>query len=461
MVARIKIGDDFWEAQKSRQQPIVWDEQSLSNPHVGVTGTTGAGKTHWIKQFCAGMPSDVEIDIYDYHGDIEIPGARSVLFSESTRYGYNPLVLNPDEHYGGVRRCVADMLDAMNTSTRKLGENQAGVLRNLLVDTFALRGIYASSPATWRRREMTEAEARQCVERRDWGAMREAYPHLSDVVSLARRKLKALWLGVEDSGQGRAVMSAFDDCSRAMSSLNAMRTKLAKARGGSAEEAETLQKRMDVSKGKAIEAFTSYIEKLETGREFEEAIKYNSKDVLLSVITRLENLMDKGIFNPNPPPFGNAAIRRFNLKPVAQSVDELRMFVNMRLQATIREMMQLGESKRVRRLVVLDECKTYLDEDPRAPINVIATEMRKFGLMLVLAGQSPAHWSRDFIKSAGTLLILNLATVDWDEAARKLRIDLADLKYLRPQQTGAVRMLEKGKPPAFRRVQFLNAAARA
>jgi len=117
-------------------------------------------------------------------------------------------------------------------------------------------------------------------------------------------------------------------------------------------------------------------------------------------------------------------------------------------------MKELGESKRIRRVIVIDECKNYLDEDPQAPINVISTEMRKFGVMLILSGQSPTHWSQDFIKSAGTLLLLNLATVDWNDAARKLKIDVADLKYLRPQQTGAIRMLEKNRTPSFRRVEF-------
>jgi len=140
---------------------------------------------------------------------------------------------------------------------------------------------------------------------------------------------------------------------------------------------------------------------------------------------------------------------------MAQSRDELRMFVHFRLQAIIREMMQRGESGgRLRRLIVIDECKTFLDEDPASPINVMATEMRKFGVGLLLAGQSPAHWSRDFIKTAGTLLLLNLATADWDEAARKLKVETSTLKYLRPQLTGAVRMLEKGQVPTFRRVQF-------
>lgn len=455
MTAAIKIGFDFWESHRGGNQvPVLWNERDLSNPHIGIAGTTGAGKTHWIRTFIAGMPDDVEVDIFDIHGDIDVPGATEVLFSESTRYGYNPLVLNPDPHYGGVRRAVSDVIAALNASSRKLGELQSGVLRNLLIDTYAARGIFANNPATWRQREITEAEARACFERRDWAALRQAYPHLSDVVSLGKRKLKALWLGVDDSGStGRAAMSAFEEAARAMSSLNQTRSRMAKARDNS-EDLAPLEKRVESLKGKAIEAFSTYVTKIETGREFDDAIKYNSKDVLMSVITRLENLMDKGIFNPNPPPFGRAMVKRYNLKPVSHSTDELRMFVNFRLNAIIREMKERGLSRRVQRLVVLDECKTYLDEDPQAPINVIATEMRKFGLMLLQAGQSPTHWSEDFIKSAGTLMVLNLATADWEGAKRKLKIDTNDLKFLRPRQTGAVRMLENGRAPAFRRVQF-------
>lgn len=453
MTAKIRIGTDFWAQQRSHQDvPVVWDESALSNPHVGVVGTTGAGKTHWIRRFCEAMPADVELDIFDIHGDVLVPGATDVLFSESTRYGYNPLVLNTDEHFGGVRRCVSDFIDAVAETSFRLGEIQAGVLRNLLTDAYAARGISASNPATWLRREITEAEAKVHLANQNWDALRQCYPHLSDVVALAKRKLKALWLGVEDEGRGRAAMSAFDECGRAVATLHATQKKI--NRGLFDEDPAPLMKRADTARSKAIDLFTAYLQSLETGREFEEAIKYNSKDVLMSVITRLENLIEKGIFNPNPPPFGNALRRRYDLTPLAHSTAELRMFVNFRLKAIMREMKERGESTRIRRVVVIDECKNYLDEDPQAPINRVATEMRKYGMMLILSGQSPTHWSQDFIKSAGTLLLLNLATVDWNDAAKKLKIDVADLKYLRPQNTAAIRMLEKNKTATFRRVQF-------
>lgn len=454
-MAKILIGNDFWQERNGKREPIYWQEDQVSNHHVGVAGTSGSGKTHWIRQFVNGMPDDVEIDIFDYHGDIEIPGAQTVMFSESTRYGYNPLVLNTDKHYGGVRRAVNDVVEAINSTSRQLGGNQEGVLRHLLTDTYMQKGIFANNPNSWVKQEASEAEIRAMLDQKNWAGLREVYPSLNDVIQFARRKLKALWMGIEDRESGRNALGAFDDYCKAQSSLNQTRMKMNKSSGSKDEDLEKLEKRMETLRAKSIETFTTFVNSMDTGREFEEAIKYNSKDVLLSVITRLENLNATGIFNPNPPPFGNARIRRYILKPLAQSEDELKMFVRFRMRAIIREMMQRGESGgRLRRMIVLDESKKFNSEDGSNPINVIVNEMRKFGLAILLAGQSPAHFSQDFIKNSGTLLLLNLATADWREAASKLRIEEKDLKYFKPQQTGAVRMLEKGQAAAFRQVSF-------
>jgi hypothetical protein len=455
MNSEIFIGNDFWKWREGTRQPVVWREAEVSNHHVGVAGTSGSGKTHWIRQFIAGMPDHVEIDVFDYHGDIDVPDARTVLFSEATRYGYNPLILNTDPHYGGVRRAVNDVIESINSTSHQLGGNQEGVLRNLLIDAYMVKGIFSDNPRSWPRREASEAEVKAMMEARDWGALREVYPALSDVIALAKRKLKALWMGIDDKDAGKQALACFDEYCRAMSAMNALRTKIHKASGTADDEMDRLQKRLESAKAKCLETHAQFVNNIETGREFEEAMKYNSKEVLLSVITRLENLSAIGIFNANPPPFGNARIRRYVLKPLAQSEDELKMFVRFRLRAIIREMMQRGESGgRLRRMIVLDESKKFNNEDPSNPINVIVNEMRKFGLSILLAGQSPAHFSSDFIKNAGTLLLLNLATDDWNDAARKLKIEVKDLKYLRPQDTGAVRMLEKGQSASFRQVKF-------
>lgn len=457
MSTEILIGKDYWKHEREQiDQPVYWKSSEVSNHHVGVAGTTGAGKTHWIRTFVAGMPEDVEIDIFDYHGDIDIAGSKEVLFSEATRYGYNPLVLNPDPHYGGVRRAVADVIETINSTSHKLGGNQESVLRHLLIDAYAARGIVADDPQSWHRREADDGEIREIIARQDWSALRQVYPTLTDVIRLGKRKLKALWMGIDDGEPGKRSLSAFDEYCRTMQQLNRARSRHNAASSKmDTDEVERLEKKLVALRDKAKEAHSLFLEEMTTGMEFEEAIKYNSKDVMLSVITRLENLKSLGLFTPNPPPFGSDRIRRYNIKPLAQSEDELKMFVRFRLRSIIREMMQRGDSGgKLRRLIVLDESKMFNDEERTNPINRIVNEMRKFGLAILLAGQSPSHFSSDFIANAGTLLLLNLATSDWDEAARKLKIDQKKLRYLRPQMSGAVRMLEKGKTAEFRTVSF-------
>ena len=446
----IDIGYDFWDETKK----IQWNEGTISNHHIGVFGTSGSGKTHWIRKFVHGLSANnnnIEFDILDYHGDIEIDGAESVLFSESTKFGFNPLVLNTDPHYGGVRRTINDLLESMNDTARKLGTAQEGVLRNLLTDTYMYRGIFADNPNSWKRKNVSESVLKSYFDKRDWQSLRECYPTLNDVVTLGTRKLKALWLGIEDKNDGKKALSAFDDFCRSAGQLNSLRTKMSKA---NKDDIDKLEAKLETAKSQALDCYSEFINSVETGREFDELIKYNSKDVLLGVINRLENLIALGIFNSNPPPFGESKKRRYILKPLASSEDELKMFVYQILKRIIREERQKGEYNGLRRLIVLDESKKFNTESPSNPINIIANEMRKFGLGILLAGQSPSHVSNDFIINAGTILLLNLSTADWDNAARKLKIDPKILKYLKPQQTGAVRLMEKREQPVFKQVSF-------
>ncbi|WP_321820719.1 MULTISPECIES: hypothetical protein [unclassified Burkholderia] len=453
----VLIGIDYEKWHKSQQQePIYWRESAISNAHVGVAGTSGSGKTHWIREFVSHMPEGVEVDIFDYHDDIRVDGAGEVLFSSSNRYGFNPLVLNPDPHYGGVTRCIKDVIEAINSTSRQLGPQQERVLTNLLTDVFALRGVYERDPRTWVKREASDEELEQMRAERKWSDINQCYPTLRDVANFATRKLKALWLGFEDRKEGQQALNAFDDYTKTVVALQRARTNAAKARA-EVEGDEGLLTKLADAKEKAMTAYHNFLSTMETGREFDEVMKYNSKEVLLSVIGRLENLISTGLFTPRTPPFGNARIRRYRIKPLAQSPDELKMFVRFRLHALIRKLMQQGETPghRLRHFVVLDESKKFNSEDADNPINVWVNEMRKFGGAIMLAGQSPEHFSSDFIKNAGTLLLLNLATADWDGAARKLKIDPKALRFLQPRSTAAVRMLEIGRPAEFRAVQLV------
>jgi hypothetical protein len=50
-------------------------------------------------------------------------------------------------------------------------------------------------------------------------------------------------------------------------------------------------------------AFCEYIDSITTGREVDEYIKYDSKDVIKSVYNRIESLNSMGVFKDTPPRF--------------------------------------------------------------------------------------------------------------------------------------------------------------
>ncbi|WP_240533847.1 hypothetical protein [Aeromonas veronii] len=117
-------------------------------------------------------------------------------------------------------------------------------------------------------------------------------------------------------------------------------------------------------------------------------MKYDSTDVLKSVVDRLENLNAIGIFKAVPPPFDPASqVWRYNIK--ALSMEERKLFVLFRLEEIFADAVQRGEQDDVVEVVILDEAHIYADDDPDNIINNIAKEARKFGLAMICASQSP------------------------------------------------------------------------
>lgn len=437
---RFTLGFDDFKLRKGENEPVTWNPHLLANAHVGITGTSGSGKTHQLRRFLSAFALDAEtqISIFDYHGDIDISGASEVLFSESTRYGYNPFIVNTDEHFGGLRKATNHIIDIMGSS-RKLGENQAAVLRQLVMDCYAMKWMSQDKPSSWTKRNAPENECEHLYNTRDWKTLAQCYPTLSDLERLIRRKLKNGLFGLDDNNQANTALRAFETFMRSARSLSKAREKNLK------DDTEKAEQALGNAKKAALEAYEKALDEARTGAEFDEMIKYDSVDTLKSLLVRLENVKALGLFNANEPPF-SGRIHRFNIKPLANSEHELKMFVYSRLRTIFYQEMQKGESQgRIRQVIALDEAKRFCDEDPSNPINIIALEGRKYGIALVLASQSPSHFSKDFIDTASTLLIQNLAVGDWMAAASKLQIEKNRFEYLKPRQTALLKLDKVGE----------------
>src|SRR5690606_26878251 len=114
-----------------------------------------------------------------------------------------------------------------------------------------------------------------------------------------------------------------EDINRLSKTLMAREMAAAK-RGVEFAEREKMAKDIDSAKKKFLDAVKGYVTELRTGRELEEIIKYDSSDVLKSVIDRLDNLNSTGIFRSTLPPFNpRSAVWHYDIK--ALSDDEKKL----------------------------------------------------------------------------------------------------------------------------------------
>ncbi len=410
------------------QKQIIFDTSKIINPHMLIMGTSGTGKTYNLRKMIKQIQqqdSSIRVHVLDPHGDIEIDGASYVKFSESTDYGFNPLLINPDEDFGGVRKRIQTFLKALNDTSRKLGTKQEAVLRNILIDVYAANGFLEKNPKTWKLNDGIQRKH----EKRN--------PTLEDVSRFATFKLNSIFLGTNNKA-----MACFEKLNKTVLRKTSMNKSYARAYT-EAEKTEIEEKIKELSK-ECIDLYTESINNLKTGAEFSDLMKYDSKDVLKSVCERIENLTAIGIFKSTPPPFDNKNnIWRYDIK--ALSMDEKKLFVNFLLEDIFMKSKARGVQSGIKEMIVLDEAHIFFNDDPENIINIIAKEARKFGLSLVCASQSPEHFSSDFIGSVGTKLILGLDQTVWDITERKLKINKKALEYITPQKNMLIQIKNKGE----------------
>ena len=485
-------------------QPIVLDTSRAINANVQISGITGMGKTHRIRsmatslvQSASNLRQPIRVHVFDPHGDIDLPWCSKVKFSESTQFGYNPLEVNPDPDFGGVRRAIEKFISAIKKQ-KALGTKQEAVMRYLLEDLYYARGFKADDPRTWWpddprvvRAKMTGKQGRVYLDvayehrerfkallrsagngrviggfddfdkdpdmhdKRSWWVDQDYYdgeflmwepktlfksaPTLDDAVRFTERKLKAQFCGTNS-----AAIALLKDVNRAARTYHNRVAELAK-RGAVLDETERaeLENGLTKAKTKLMDGFGSYLDAIVTGRELDELIRYNSTDVLTSVYERFQNLRAIGIYNPVAPPFdANMPIWRYDIKPLEIPVQ--RMFVDMVCARIFERAVQRGVQTDLVEVIVCDEAARYATEEPGNIISLIVNEARKFGLSFWAAGQSPAQFSDDLIKATGTTIVLGLSSADASLAARKLGIDADVLSRITPQQTALVQIKNKG-----------------
>lgn len=423
---------------------IVWEPSRLINPHVLLCGKTGTGKSYTLRRMIHDVvrsATDVRVHVFDVHGDLQdcAQGASVVRFSSQTRYGYNPLVLDANPESGGVRRQINHIISAINTTSRKIMDRQEACLRNLLTDVYAMHGIYENNPETWRKQEISEKYRNEIRHAGNFSEQKNYYPTLDDLISFAERKLKMLYGGFDLNDRGSRALAVFDEMSRAAQTLRSALTKSGKA----VIDANAASDRLQKAKEKWLTCATEYMNSIETGRELDDLIKFDSKEVMKSVIDRLKNFRAIGIFNSNHPPFDyGSRIWVYDLSSL--DLPEQVMFCLFRTQSLLRERMLAGSRDSIAEIIVADECQNLLSNSIDNVFNRVVLEGRKFGLAIWGASQTPSNFPEKFLATVGTKIILGIDSFYW-KSCTKIGIDENTMKYIKPHQTMAVCLDRKGQ----------------
>lgn len=431
--------------QKQQEFLIHYEPAKLINSHMLLCGMSGTGKSFQSRRFLSSAAmAGLDVDVFDVHDELDdIPGAVACRYSQATGYGYNPLELDDDPHTGGVNRQVDFIVGLVREATPQFGAKQEAVLRYLLIDVYGASWIKQTDPRSWKRKRITESERNALIEAKNWTALRDYYPTLEDLKSYARRKLIALTIG----GDNKSI-TAFEQLSRHKARLNGLLTKYGKTAND--DEKTKLEGQIQTVRDSCIGAYTDFICNLQSGREIDDILKYDSVDVLTSVIQRIELLNSTGVLRANPPPFGDARVRVHQIKSL--STDQQVFFVKLRLREIFERRKRegvTGEANALRHVIFLDEAHKYFTDRPDDIINVIAKEARKFGIGLWCAAQEPTVFPESFLTNVGATVLLGIHSSFWKRSANMLRITEDNLKFIRPKEVISVKLQRDGQadPP--------------
>ena len=435
------VGLSEYDLSKLRKTTrVFYAPEDLTNGHLLVCGMSGTGKSTQARGFLrSAINAGIEVDVFDAHDEFgDIPGASAITFSQATGFGYNPLLLDTNPHTGGVNAQVDFFVRLIKNVTPQFGVKQEMVLRNLLVDTYCAHNITQEDPESWQKRSINEATRLALIESGDLTTLHQCYPTMEDLKSFARDKLIALTIGADNR-----CVTAFDGLTRLRKRLDT----LFKQQGRAIHEDEIrkLDEQIETQGAKCIDTYTTFINKMETGREIDDILKYDSVDVLTSVIQRTSLLAATGILSANEPPFGDSQVRVHLIKSISD--EQQVLYVKLRLQDVFDRCKRQGPIQpgtRPRRIVFLDEAHKYFDAHPSDIINVIAKEGRKFGLGLWCASQEPSAFPESFLTNAGAVIMLGIHTSYWKRATSMFRITEAALKAIKPKEVMAVKFLRDG-----------------
>jgi len=445
-----------------------WNPDSIecTNPHMVISGESGSGKSTLLRNIIKHLAeNNKHIYVMDLHGDLSIQNEtleNTIEFkARKSSHGINPFefdTTNTDN--GGVMVNISSMVAMIKKAfLPSMGVKQETVLRQLIMDSYKIKGITDEDESSWNRQlpsmeTMVELIDNLLAYHSSTGASISEQVQKLDA---QRRKLKEL----DYAGYFKEIASSSMLNTDAIESMVSQKIKEEKK-----ENLYGLFDRDELEKNMEIETFSENIESLYEGYGEEHAKRivstfkailkaseqlqflatryrkyclygsysdmfgsslpeeinpsdYESKDVIKTLETLksyIGSISISGIFTDTKPPI-KPGLNRLDISGLPGELKSF--FVDTFITKIFRAVSLRGDYKRrgnfsrgenVDTYIVVDEGRTILPsgkdkEDHEQIINKVMNEARKFGLGLIFVSQTPTHYSAALL-SAYTKVVL-------------------------------------------------------
>jgi len=400
--------------EKRSGKHITLDTEKLVNNNILLIGESGSGKTHSARNIARAFSNQgATVYIYDVHGDI-LPGhpeVSTVTISETSPMGLQPFVINQDAEFGGVNRAISRFISTVNSSKRQLGPRQASALGRLLKELYAANGFYAGDKKTWSLSHDPRYKPR----------FPKKYPTFEDLLRFTKSKRKEIF-----TGMGSRQVKRLEDFLRKSATLSKKRvsTKYDEDEVQAAREA-------------ALESYEEFLSDAKDEKVLDSLLDFASKDVISSVFDQIEGLYSSGVFKNELPVFDmSKRIHRYDLS--ALEVDDQKIFIELSLSELFLKSKQSGIKKIPDTYVFIDEVKNYIIEGGMIPRYF--TEIRKFGVGIIVGAQSTEQLNNDMISNAATKIILGVDRMFSKTMANKLQIEQSVIDNIIPKKSALIAM---------------------
>lgn len=416
--------------------------QRLSNPHYLVSGMSGSGKSHLIRNLIArlnrrGLTSHIiELHPDMSYNDFVSAGCGEHVSPDDFNYlnfdyvdgdaSVNILQFNPNAESGGVYMAIQDVLDVARLFNPSLGSRQVTCLQKLLEYTYSRKGIQHSDPATW---------VDQTNPRNPTGH----HPTLHDLLDSLIEIRRAI-----ASGLGSDVFSEVEKMRRQAKKLKRTIDSGVLEPDDQAEKQEDLEKRFESLKESVNATLHREIFGEGEGEPFYQGWKTDTLDSLADTIRSMveSSLFTRGIDDPQSvkgPKKGKINVYRLSNLSYVHQKTMIHILLTRIYNASMRMCKQLNPETPDTYLV-LDEGR-YAKEaakSPMSPLNVIMGGSRKFGLGAIIGVQGPEQISNDMAQNFATKFILACSEAGYADAKKYFNLPPARMKKITPKQDALV-----------------------